>query len=356
MKTKPYRIQLNILIVILFIAFSSFETNAQNDPSWMMDSWRSEQYPSNVYLTGFAQDGINKNESKAEAIGRVTAMARGNLSEQIISSIKSVSDSYSQSVSDGKSETVKETFKSEIQVSTDVEINGVNLESYVKNNTVYGFAYANKYEIIGYYKANLNMNIQQIEGHIQTAKELEQKREKVKAKDEFNKTLPFFDEIQKAQGILSALDKNLSDADLKMEKTMNLYNEVIQANARLEQGVLVYLATEEDLFGEKVIAIENGLKAILAENNCSFTKNEADADWKIIIEAASREYNYSNKVYFSYVDAKVELYKAPSEKHVYQNEFEQKGAHSKSYKAAAQKAYNEVSNLISEKILNWINN
>ena len=84
--------------------------------------------------------------------------------------------------------------------------------------------------------------------------------------------------------------------------------------------------------------------------------DEAEADWKIKINATSREYNYSNNVYFSYVDAEVELYKAPSDKHVYQNEFSQKGAHSKSYKSAAMKAYEEISKPISEKLLNWINN
>ncbi|MGC9374991.1 MAG: hypothetical protein ACP5DQ_08125 [Bacteroidales bacterium] len=282
-------------------------------------------------------------------------MARGYLSERIISSIKSVNDSYSQSISNGKLETIKETFQSEIQVSTDLEINGVNVESYVKDNTVYGFAYANKYEIIGYYKSTLNMKVQQIEGYIHTAKELEEKREKIKAKEEFNKTLRVFEEIKEAQGILSALDKNISQDELKMQKTMQLYNEVVQANTRLEQAVLVYISTHEDLFGESISAIESELKAILSKNECSFTTDEDNADWKLYVNALSREFNYSNKVYFSYVDAEVQLFKAPSDKHVYQDAFEQKGAHSKSYQAAARNAYKEISNLISDEILKWIN-
>lgn len=342
-------------VLILFL-FSIFDTvQAQKDPAWLADSWRTAQYSSNIYLTGYARDEKNTNESTAEAIGRVTAMARGYLSERIISSIKSVNDSYSESISDGKSETIKETFQSDIQVSTDLEINGVNVESYVKGNTVYGFAYANKYEIIGYYKSTLNMKIQQIEGHINTANELEEKREKIKAKEEFNKTLPVFEEIKEAQGILSALDKNISQDELKMQKTMRLYNEVVQANTRLEQAVLVYISTHEDLFGEKISAIESELKAILSKNECSFTTDENNADWKLYVNASSREFNYSNKVYFSYVDAEVQLFKAPSDKHVYQDAFEQKGAHSKSYQAAARIAYKEISNLISDKILNWIN-
>lgn len=343
------------LLLIIFFWSIIYTVQAQKDPAWLADSWRTAQYPSNIYLTGYAQDEKDHNESTAEAIGRITAMARGYLSERIISSIKSVNDSYSQSISDGKSETIKETFQSEIQVSTDLEINGVNVECYVKDNTVYGFAYANKYEIIGYYKSTLNMKVQQIEGYIHTANELEEKREKIKAKEEFHKTLPVFEEIKEAQGILSALDKNISQDDLKMQKTMQLYNEVVQANTRLEQAVLVYISTHEDLFGESISAIESGLKAILSKNECSFTTDEDNADWKLYVNASSREFNYSNKVYFSYVDAEVQLFKAPSDKHVYQDAFEQKGAHSKSYQAAARNAYKEISNLISDKILKWIN-
>jgi len=343
-----------LLLLTIFLWPIIYSVQAQKDPAWLADSWRTAQYPSNIYLTGYAQDEKNNNESTAEAIGRVTSMARGYLSESILSSIKSVNDSYSQSISDGKSETIKETFQSEIQVSTNLEINGVNVESFVQGNTVYGFAYANKYEIIGYYKSSLNMKVQQIEGYIHTAYELEEKREKIKAREEFNKSLPVFEEIKEAQGILSALDKNISQDDLKIQKTMRLYNEVIQANTRLKQAVLVYISTHENLFGEHISAIESGLKAILSQNECSFTTDEDKADWKLYVNASSREYNYSNKVYFSYVDAEVQLFKAPSDKHVYQNTFEQKGAHSKSYQAAARKAYKEISNLISDEILSWI--
>ena len=343
--------------IILILCFSSLNiVKAQNEPAWMMQAWRTEQYPSNVFITGFAQDEKNNNETLAEATERLNDLARANLSESILASVKSVSENYIQSITEKGSETLNENFQYTTNVSTDLEINGIRVESYAKNNIIYGFAYANKYEIIGYYKANLNMFVQQIEGFISTATELEEKREKNKAKTEFNKTLAIFTELTKAQGILTAVDKNITEDDLKMQKTMKLYNEVVQANARLEQGVVVYIVTEENLFNDTTTVIENNLKAILAENGCRFTKNENEADWKIIVNAMSREYNFSNKVYFSYVETEVKLFKAPLDKHVYQNEFAQKGAHSKSYREAARKAYSEISKPISEKILTWINN
>lgn len=356
MKRKNYPYYLSkSLLTYLFLVVTLF-AQAQDDPAWLNENWRTEQYPSNVYVKGFAQDGINANETRADAVERVKNFARANLSESIISTIKSINESYSESVMVGNDETISESFKSNINVTTDIEINGVNIDTYVKNNIVYGFAHANKYEIIGFYKANLKMQVQQIEGYINTAKELEQSREKKKALDEYLKAEPIFEEVAKSQGILSAVDKNIADEGLQMQKTMQLYNEVVQAKARLAQGIIVYLETEEYLMGDSTTAIENNLKAILAENGCRFTKSESEADWKIKIKATSREYNLSNKVYFSYVDAEVKLFKAPSDKHVYQNEFSQKGAHSKSYKSAASNAYNEISKPISEKILNWINN
>jgi hypothetical protein len=344
-------------IVLLFLCLASFYVlKSQNKPSWLKQSWRTEQYPSNVFITGFAQDEKNTSESISEATERLKDLARTDLSESILASVKSVSKNYTQSIIENGSENFKEDFKYETKISTDLEINGIRVESYVNDNMVYGFAFANKYEIIGYYKANLNLQVQQIEGFINTALELEKNKEKNKAKEEFNKALPVFTEVTKSQGILSAVDKNITDEDLKMQKTMKLYNDVVQANARLAQGIIVYIVAEEDLFGNNTISIENNLKAILAENGCRFTKDENEADWKVIINAKSREYNFSNNVYFSYVDAEVKLFKAPLDKHVYQNEFAKKGAHSKSYKDAAEKAYNEISNPISEKILIWINN
>lgn len=353
-RNPNYKPRLLISIILALLIFNKL--SAQSEPAWMLEVWRTEQYPSNVFITGFAQDNINKSESIADATERIKDLARANLSESILSSVQSVNDSYKQSILEGGNEEIKETFKSEIKVSSSLEINGVRVESFVKENMVYGFAHANKYEIIGYYKANLSMYIQQIEGYIKTGTELEDNREKSKAKEEFAKALPIFDNIKEAQGILSAVDKNISDDELKMQTTMKLYNDVIQANARLAQGIIVFITTKEDVFGDETKDTEIGLKAILAENGCRFTKVESEADWKIEINASSREYNYSNNVYFSYVDANVSLFKAPSEKHVYQNEFSQKGAHSKSYKAAANKAYKDVSLKISEKILTWINN
>jgi len=344
-------------VILLILCLTSFNiVKSQKEPAWMKQSWRTEQYPSNVFITGFAQDEKNSNETVAEATERIKDLARTDLSESILASVQSVSENYSQSIMVNDSENFTENFKYETKISTNLEINGIRVESYVKNNLVYGFAFANKYEIIGYYKANLNMQVQQIEGFIKTALELEKNNEKNKAKEEFNKTLPVFTEVTKSQGILSAVDKSITDEDLKMQNTMKLYNDVVQANARLAQGVIVYIVTEENLFGNTSTAIENNLKAILAENGCRFTKDENEYDWKVIINATSREYNFSNNVYFSFVDAEVKLFKAPSDKHVYQNEFSQKGAHSKSYRDAAEKAYNEIGNSISEKILIWINN
>lgn len=342
--------------ILLYLLFSYVHVSAQEDPAWLMESWRTEHYPSNIYIKGFARDNKNNNETLAEITERVKNMARSNLSESILSSVKSINESYSQSDMIGDNEVISESFKAEIKISTDLEINGITIDTYVKDNIVYAFAYANKYELIGFYKANLNLQAQQIEGHVNTAKELESNREKVKAKDEFEKTLPVFEEVKKAQGILTAIDKNISEDGLKMQKTMSLYNEVMQAKARLAQGIIVFISTSEDVFGEKINLIENGLKAILAENNCSFTTIESDADWKLKLDATSREYNYSNNVYFSYVDAEVKLFKAPSDKHVFQDEISQKGAHSKSYGTAAKKACDDISKTISEKILIWINN
>ncbi|HSH53081.1 MAG TPA: hypothetical protein VK982_15250, partial [Bacteroidales bacterium] len=82
---KFFKAKTKSFLLIIFLFSACYTVKAQKDPAWLANSWRSSQYPSNVYITGYAQDEKNNNESTADAIGRVTAMARGYLSERIIS-------------------------------------------------------------------------------------------------------------------------------------------------------------------------------------------------------------------------------------------------------------------------------
>ena len=118
-KEKSYNKFQTLVLIIIFISIHVV-AYSQNDPAWLLEEWRTEQYPSNVYIKGFAQDNKNSNETIAEVTERVRNMARSTLSESILSSIQSVNESYSQSVMQDDKESVSETFKSDIKVYKDI--------------------------------------------------------------------------------------------------------------------------------------------------------------------------------------------------------------------------------------------
>lgn len=342
-----------LLIVFILLSFCTF---SQNEPFWVESSWRQINYPNESYLTGFAQDVKANNETVAQAEARVKTLAAGYLAKNVIATIQTVSDSYSRSVEYGSNESIQKTFETQTKAETDATINGIKTECYydAKNNYVYAFSYANRYEVIGYYKAQINMLIQQIEGNIAAAAQFKEKAETVKAEAEYNKTIPLFAKIEYAQGLLTAIDKNVDDSGLQMQKSVVLRNNVVQALADLEQGISIFIWCNAQLFGTSTHLLENKLKAQLTENNCSFVADSTQADWLIIIDANAEEYNNAYNTFYSYVNATVSLEKRYNRQQVYHDELKQKGGSAKDYNDAATIAYNDIAIIITEQLIKFL--
>ena len=232
-----------------------------------------------------------------------------------------------------------------------MEITGIKIETYFdpKKNVVYAFSYVNKYELIGYYKSNLSLNINQIEGFLKTAKDLEAKHEKAKARQQCEAVKPLFNKIRDAQDMLTVHDGNLSADDLQQNKITELYNNVTQLLARLAQGVYVYVESHEDLFGVPVDITANKLKAELAVNGCSFTDNVNEADFCLKLRTSVRKSDSNNDFVFCYADTAVELYDNHKQKVVYGDNVSEKSG-SNSQDKAARKAMEYVASKIAEKI------
>lgn len=342
-----------LLLAVLMLSMNAY---SQNTPFWIESSWRQTNYPADGYLTGFAQDVKANNETVAQAEERVKTLAAGYLAKNVIATIQTVSDAYSRSVEYGSNESIQKTFETQTRAETDATINGIKTDSYydAKNNYVYAFSYVNRYEVIGYYKAQINMLIQQIEGYIAAAAQFKEKAENLKAEAEYNKTIPLFAKIEYAQGLLTAIDKNVDDSGLQMQKSVALRNNVVQALADLEQGISIFIRCNAQLFGTATPLLENKLKAQLAENNCSFVADSTQADWLIIIDAKAEEYNNAYNTFYSYVNATISLEKRYNRQQVYHDEIRQKGGSAKDYNDAATKAYNDIASKISEQILTYI--
>ncbi len=344
------------VILVIFILSYSLNVVAQA-PKWLNANYRSMKYSGEVYLTAFTQDEKYSSETRAEALDRVKDIARSDIAKNLITKIESVSKLYIEDVTVGNSESFKEIFKTAIKTETKADINGIKTDSYYdeEKNSVYAFAYANRYQIMGYYNANIGMNIQQVEGYIAAAEQFVAVSEKSKAKKEYLKTVALFAKLEYAQGLLIAVDKNADENSLQTKKSINLRNKVNKALAELEQGIYVLIQCKAQLFDYENSILENKLKSQLAKQGCSFTTDKEEADWIITIDAKARKFtNPHNSIYFSYVDAVVNLVKKHKNQNVYQDEITQKGG-SRDYKAAAKKAYQEIAGVIAKNILKWIN-
>ncbi len=320
---------------------------AQVHPVWLEANIRTAQYPASVYLTGFA--------SGNESLEKIKTAAQTSLIENLRVVVTNTATATTQMISDNNRYDEQNVFNNLSEKVSDAEIAGMKVECYTepKTKTNFAFAYVNKYELIGYYKSNLSVNLRQIESFVKTAQDLEENTEKAKARQQLEQAKPIFAKVRYAQDLLTAIDPNISVEDLQQAKTESMYNTFTQMQARLAQGVFVYIESKEDLFGTKVDIVANQLKAELAKNGCSFTEDAEKADFWIRINISTRVSSSQNNIVFCYADTSVELYDNYKQKIVYGDEIAQKGG-SNSQEKAGRQAMSDVTEKIVEKLKPWI--
>jgi hypothetical protein len=307
----------NLKVLLLNLVLIPCVAMAQGTvPFWIDADVRSAQYPAETYYTGFAEVSVASGEGQEKALNRAKQRAVGELSERVRVEVSTEKKSTDVSISGSDiEEQIRSTFEAEVKTASNAEIIGAKVESYYDRGKgiVYAFAYANKHELATYYKANIAMLIQQVEGSLNTAEELEHSKEKSKARKHCEDAIPVFAKIRYAQDLLTALDAADGES-LQQAKSEALRNKATQMMARLAQGLYVYVESSEDLFGKKVNIIVGKLKAILAKNGCSFTDDEEQADLKLTLTTTTRESSNLNGLVFCYADTEVDLYDNLSKK------------------------------------------
>jgi hypothetical protein len=310
-------------------------------------------YPHSTFITGFASKTVRTGDNVEQIKNRLILDAQKKLSESIRVQVKSTTDVRDKSI-EANGNTYLESYTDDaVQTYSNAEIVGVKTETYFdqRANAVYAFAYANKFEVAGYYKANIAMLIGQAEGSLYTAKNLESTQEKSKARKQCEDAVNLLAKVRYAQDLLTALDAADSES-LQQAKTEQLHSDAAQMTARLAQGVYVYLESSEDLFGKKVSIIASKVKAILAKNGCSFTDDAAQADLKITLVSTTREISNDNGLVFCYADTELDLYDNHKSKSVYNDEISQKGG-SATAERAGRKAMEDAVQVIADKILQF---
>jgi len=343
--------------ILLFAVICANVVWGQTSPNWLQSEDRERNYPNTVFITGFTPGNVRAGETKTDAEARLRKDAQAYLTEAIlvqVNSEKQKRDTRTKTQATGKEEIeqIESIFESTVNTSSNLELAGVKTDSYIDDSKglIYGFAYVNKYELIGYYNASLNMNMQQLESVLNTAKQLEASGEKAKARTQYQDAVPLLIKVEQAQDVVVALDHN---ANIQYDKTAQYRSEIVQALARLSQGVYIYMESKEDMFGKSSALVSNKIKSILSKNGCSFTTDAAQADFILKLNATAREYGNPGQIVFCYADVEVELIKKQTQKTVYQEELKQKGGHT-TYENAAREAFEEVGNIVAKKLMEWV--
>ena len=321
-------------------------------PNWLDFNKRKAGYPNNVFFTGFDTDYRLPGETQNDAIARVVKKAQGYIAEAVRVQVSVETDLRVSSVKKNESEEFSSVYDKAVKTSSTIELVGIETESYVdsKEGTIYGFAYVNKYELMGFYKASFSMNIKQLESVLNTAKQLEAGGEKPKARTQYQEAVLLLYKVEQAQDVLIALDPK---TNIEREKTVQYRNDINLALARLAQGVYIYFESREDMFGKNSTLVSNKVKSILSTNGCSFTPEIGQADFILKLTANARKHGDTGQIVFCYADVEVELIKNLTQKTVYQEELKHKGGHT-TYENAAREAFNEVGKMIAEKLLKWV--
>ena len=342
---------------LLTFTMVSLALFGQEKPRWLNENQRAQQYPVQTFYTGFAYNDVPPGKSLQDVTQQVKTEAQADLSKKIRVQILSKSQNQISAASSNGQYDESESFTNQSTTESSTEVVGVKIESYYDraNGEVYAFAYANKYELIGYYKGSLAMNLTQAEGLLQTARNLEAGNEKAKARQQCEMAKPLLGKVRYAQDLLTAVDVNATAADLQQQKTEQLHNALAQMQARLAQGVYVYVECEETNFTKMTTLVESRLKAALARKGCSFVLSPSQADFQLYITATTRHHSDYESFATCYADVQVNLVDTRKKKSIFKDEISQKGT-AATKENAGRMALEDVVPVIAGKLSSWIEN
>jgi hypothetical protein len=332
-------------------------------PDWTDSDMRSRLYPAETYYTGFAQLSVTASEGQEKVLNRAKQVALGELSERVrvmVSSKKTSTD-----ISIGGSdieEQIRSRFISTVGTASQTEVVGSNLKTYYDRTKgeVYALAFVSKAELANYYRKQISLYLNKVDGTLQTAGELAEKGYKARARKHCESVVDAFAMIAYAQDLLTAIDEAADDSSLQQSRSERLRNTLIQTLTDLENSIFVYVECKETVEEEEVVYIADKLPELLTESDCgcSFTESEEDADYVIKVNAyLARCTDAVGGTVFCYADATVSLYNARTQKTLKPKIDEAKGGWTgKNYTKAGEEAFDELAKKIAEKVAPMMKN
>jgi len=337
-------------LIILFLAISL--QAQESTPMWIQDNWRSVNYPSAEWYTGFVRDKVNENPNKAK-FKEMEKAAQNSLSENIIVNISGTSTLEKTSVQKSNNETISRNYKQEITSTSNAVLAKMETHSYFDKASgyIYGFAAVKKKDQADFYRSSINSIFSFAEKEFIRAEAFTEQGKKNSA---FGKIQEIEDSLKNV-AYWGKLLQTVESDNSYIKREQDFWQKLNEAKKSLEHGTTIYL----DISGD------NDLEALGAEMqekgcNCSIAESSSNVDYivKIKIKLGSCVENALSRFgeIYCYASANVLVnntkYKKPMEVKIP----EAKGGwgNRNKEKATAQ-AIKELTNNLAEKIIQSIN-
>ena len=300
-------------------------------PFWCNDTWRATNYPREQYVQGFIIGTIQAGETIEQTYQRLKKKAQAEALQNIIATQNMIKD-----------------------------IPTLSVESWhnPQTNEVFAFAWVKKEDLTRTLKKQIISHITRAEMAIEEAEGLLAEGEKSAARKAIAKAIEYLQQVEEQQKVVQSVDSNIEMEDIAVAESNALKQRATTLYQQLKNGVSVYIGGEVTVFDKSYPTFINQIKQQISGMGCTFTTNEAEADWVIRLKGTTQEYNtLQNSSYSAFVvmaDVAIEI--AKRGQMIYSGNVSQKGVHTNNTEQAAKEAYSEASKAIAAQINEIINN
>ena len=321
-------------IQVSFTEFTHCNQSFSNQvamPSWCNNEWRANNYPRALYLQGFIVGEQQMGESIEQTLQRLKEKAQAEVLQNI-----------------------------NLAANMIKYISNLSVESWhnPQTNDVFAFAWIKKEDLTRNLKKQIISQITRAEMAVEEAEGLLAEGEKSAARKAIAKAIEHLQQVEEQQKVVQSVDSNTELEDIAFAESNALKQRATALQQQLKNAVNVYVGGEIKIFGKSYPLFIQQIKQEISPIGCTFTTNEAEADWIIRLQGTTQEYNTLQKKSYSafVVMANVAIEIAKRGQIIYSGNVSQKGVHTNNTELAAKEAYSEASKAIAAQISEIINN
>ena len=247
-----------------FTQCNSFVEKQDVAPFWCNDTWRATNYPREHYVQGFVIGTIQAGESIEQTYQRLKEKAQAEALQNIIATQNATKD-----------------------------IPNLSVESWhnPQTNEVFAFAWAKKEDLTRTLKKQIISRVTRAEMAIEEAEGLLAEGEKSAARKAIAKAIEHLQQVEDQQKMVQSVDSNTEMEDIAFAESNALKQRATALQQQLKHGVTVYIAGNVTIFDKSYPTFINQIKQQISGMGCTFTTNEAEADWVIRLQGTTRVYN-----------------------------------------------------------------